>query len=77
MKNESYVPLPPKPTLSTIPIALYESNGQIFELYQGGQPCRPAVVWWERLKTVTVTVQDRDHEVRIRQRQQKVSLPGE
>ena len=38
-----------------LPIALYESNGLIYELYQGGQPYQPMVIRWERLKTVTVT----------------------
>jgi hypothetical protein len=38
-----------------LPIALYESNGLIYELYQGGQPYQAVVIRWERLKTVTVT----------------------
>jgi hypothetical protein len=40
------------------PIALYESNGLIFELYQGGQTHQAAVIRWEHLKTVTVTRQN-------------------
>lgn len=35
-----------------VPIALYSSNGLLFELYDGGQPCRPHHIVWERLKTV-------------------------
>ncbi len=34
-----------------LPIALYSSNGLLFELYEGGQPSRPHHVVWERLKT--------------------------
>lgn len=41
-----------------LPIALYESNGLIFELYQGSQPYQPLLIRWERLKTVTVTRED-------------------
>lgn len=43
-----------------LPIALYESNGLIYELYRGGQPYQPVVIRWERLKTVTVTREDMD-----------------
>ena len=35
-----------------LPIALYSSNGLLFELYDGGQPRRPYHIVWERLKTV-------------------------
>ena len=35
-----------------LPIALYESNGLLFELYDGGQPFQPTVIRWERLKPV-------------------------
>ena len=28
-----------------LPIALYESNGLIFELYEGGQPYQPMVIF--------------------------------
>ena len=38
-----------------LPIALYETNGLIYELHQGGQPYQPVVIRWARLKTVTVT----------------------
>jgi hypothetical protein len=33
-----------------LPIALYDSNGLLFELYQGGQPYRHHHIVWERLK---------------------------
>jgi hypothetical protein len=35
-----------------LPIALYESNGLLFELYDGGQPNQPMVIRWERLQPV-------------------------
>lgn len=33
-----------------LPVALYVSNGLIFELYDGGQPSRTFVITWEQLK---------------------------
>jgi len=35
-----------------IPIALCESNGLLFELYDGGQPYQPMVIRWERFQPV-------------------------
>ena len=35
-----------------LPVALYVSNGLIFELYDGGRPRRTFVIRWERLKPV-------------------------
>ena len=35
-----------------LPIALYESNGLLFELYDGGQPYQPMVIRWERFQPV-------------------------
>ena len=35
-----------------LPIALYDSNGLLFELYQGGQLYRHHHVVWERLKPI-------------------------
>jgi len=32
-----------------LPIALYVSDELIFELYDGGQPCRRFSIYWERL----------------------------
>jgi hypothetical protein len=56
MSNDRPVisPRPPSPAVIPLPLALYESNGMIFELYRGGQRYRPAVIRWERLKTFTV-----------------------
>ena len=34
-----------------LPIALYCSNGLLFELYEGGQPSRRHYIVWERVKT--------------------------
>jgi hypothetical protein len=33
-----------------LPVALYVSDGLIFELYDGGQPHRKFVIRWERLR---------------------------
>jgi hypothetical protein len=35
-----------------LPIALYSSDGLLFELYDGGRPWRPHHIVWERVKTV-------------------------
>jgi hypothetical protein len=35
-----------------MPVALYCSNGLLFELYEGGQPCRRHQIVWERLRTI-------------------------
>ena len=35
-----------------LPIALYDSNGLLFELYEGGQPYRHHHMVWERLKPI-------------------------
>lgn len=40
------------------PIALYESNGLLFELYEGGQPYQPPVIRWQRLRPVFVVGDD-------------------
>lgn len=34
-----------------LPIALYSSNGLLFELYEGGQPSRRHHIVWERVRT--------------------------
>ena len=56
MEKESLPTLSERPPVRVIPlpIALYESNGRIFELYNGGQPYQPIVIRWERLKPVSV-----------------------
>lgn len=41
-----------------LPIALYESNGLLFELYDGGQPYRAFMIRWERLKPIRETGED-------------------
>lgn len=33
-----------------MPIALYSSNGLLFELYDGGQPCRRHQIVWEKVE---------------------------
>ena len=40
------------PVVVPLPIALYDSNGLLFELYQGGQPYRHHHIVWERLKPI-------------------------
>jgi hypothetical protein len=40
-----------------LPVALYVSDGLIFELYYGGQPRRQFVIRWERPKP-TVAIQE-------------------
>ena len=37
------------PPLIPLPVALYVSDELIFELYDGGQPCRRFSIRWERL----------------------------
>jgi hypothetical protein len=69
MANDKSAWQPSDPSLSTLPIALYESHGLIFELYQGGQPSQRVVIRWERLKTVTVTRENRHFIVDINERQ--------
>jgi hypothetical protein len=38
-----------RPPVIALPIALYVSGELIFELYDGGQPCRRFLIRWERL----------------------------
>lgn len=40
-----------------LPIGLYDSNGLLFELYDGGQPYRPFAIRWETLKPIRVSEQ--------------------
>jgi len=35
-----------------LPVRVYESQGVIFELYDGGQPHRPTAIGWERLESI-------------------------
>jgi hypothetical protein len=43
-------PLPSSTPVIPLPVALYVSEGLIFELYNGGQPHRQFVIRWERLR---------------------------
>jgi hypothetical protein len=43
-------PLPSSIPVIPFPVALYVSEGLIFELYDGGQPRRQFVIRWERLR---------------------------
>jgi len=45
-------PIAVLPPVIPLPIALYDSNGLLFELYQGGQPYRHHHIVWERLKPI-------------------------
>ena len=48
---ENNPPAPPdiaRPPVIPLPIALYVSGELIFELYDGGQPCRRFSIRWER-----------------------------
>jgi hypothetical protein len=38
----------PRPSVIPLPIALYVSGELIFELYDGGLPCRRFSIRWER-----------------------------
>jgi len=40
---------PACPPVIPLPVALYVSDELIFELYDGGQPCRRFSIRWERL----------------------------
>ena len=41
-----------RPPVIPLPVALYVSDELIFELYDGGQPCRRFSIRWERLVPV-------------------------
>lgn len=44
-----------------LPIALYSSNGLLFELYDGGQPRRSFAIRWETIKAIRVS-DEHDHD---------------
>jgi len=44
----------PRPCCS-LPIRLYDIDGLLFELYEGGQPYQRHCIIWDRLRTVTET----------------------
>lgn len=48
--NAEAAPTPVVP----LPIALYDSNGLLFELYDGGQPPRHFAIRWETIKPIRV-----------------------
>ena len=35
-----------------LPVKIYQSNGMIFELYDGGQPQQPTAIQWQRLESI-------------------------
>src|SRR5215472_16565670 len=35
-----------------LPVKIYQSNGTIFELYDGGQPQQPTPIRWQRLESI-------------------------
>jgi hypothetical protein len=43
LRDNAHAPVIPLPT------ALYVSDGLVFELYDGGQPCRSFSIRWDRL----------------------------
>jgi hypothetical protein len=44
-----------------LPIALYDSNGLLFELYDGGQPYRSFAIHWETIKPIRVSKEGDDN----------------
>ena len=44
---------PRRPPVIPLPIALYVSGELIFELYDGGQPCRRFSICWKRFVPTT------------------------
>jgi hypothetical protein len=50
-QNSQATPIPVVP----LPIALYDSNGLLFELYDGGQPCRFFAIRWQTIKLIRVS----------------------
>ena len=76
MKIEEQCPraTPSPSTVIPLPLAFYESNGVIFELYRGGGVERPMMIRWERLQTFSVTHENSlTFHVRVSQRQEMPS----
>ena len=46
-------------SVNPLPIALYDSNGLLFELYNCGQPYRSFAIRWETLKPIRMTDESR------------------
>jgi hypothetical protein len=38
--------------VARVPVRLYESNGTIFELYDGGRPYQQMAIRWEHLESI-------------------------
>lgn len=66
--DNSVTPSAPISAIIPLPVALYESNGIIFELYRGGRASAARVFHWERLKTFEITREgDLSFHVRVSQ----------
>ena len=50
--------LPSSIPVIPLPVALYVSDGLIFELYHGGQPYRPLVIRWKRLRRTVPVMEE-------------------
>lgn len=69
----------PSPVIP-LPTALYESNGLLFELYDGGLPPRSFAIRWETLKPIRVSEKDQGdaHQSPARScHEGNTSLPGQ
>jgi hypothetical protein len=51
-----------RPPVIPLPVALYVSDELIFELYDGGQPCRRFSIRWERLVPTKENKPDAAHQ---------------
>ena len=55
-----------RPSVIPLPVALYVSGELIFELYDGGRPCRRFSIRWERLvPTIDNEPEDQRHPKRF------------
>ena len=43
---------PHRDFVARVPVRLYESNGTIFELYDGGRPYQQMAIRWEHLESI-------------------------
>ena len=59
-----------------IPIALYDSNGLLFELFDGGQPCRSFAIRWETIRPIRVTDQTGGNTQQSSMRNQREQNPS-
>ena len=48
LRNET----PSRDFVVRVPVRLYESNGTIFELYDGGRPYQQMAIRWEHLESI-------------------------